>query len=735
MVNNLKVKEMIKFSFYKNIQNKWFIIFNVLTLLGIITIVNWGSISTLFNNKANEDVFRVAILDSANLIYDSFVNDMSGDERYIIERVNKNEYTSDSIPDNFMIVEVTEDEVEGFKVSIISKEGINVEFYHPITEELFQLRNNILSLKYDIEKESIEVLQKDLSINRVMLSVEAEDSNTKEMVKLFSSALTYILTVFIFSKIANEIASEKQSKSTEYILTTVSSKEYLFAKIFSNIVILLLQGLFILVYYFIAALILNVTKSINMDFSLTASMVTTSINKDIVFYILALVIYNILNLILLCIIQATLAAKTSSTSEAGNAVSLLLFVMMIAYISTVYFLKPYEKVSALLYIISCIPLLSAYFVPGMMAIGQATMLQVIVSITILVISIPIIFHYCAKIFKNGILDYTKRRKQDKAIKSKEDIRKNFINKHEMKNFGFVIGIAIIIYVGTQTILSLVGNILISTFMKNVLNETEMEMVLQVVLQIVSLGLASAFVFTYVEKTENKIIKRKVCFVTKLKLVLISLFLVFALQLILSLLLYPALGINYDTTDLFKVDSSSRILSKIILVITLAVTPAFFEELFFRKAIINLSIKYGKTFALIFSACLFGLLHMNISQGLFAFMMGLLFGTIYIYTGDIKLTMLIHFLNNGFAALELILPEFFVMIAVAVLLIILMIGFVLWIKMIVNKEKREKIISFFRTKVNIKSFEEKYKYLFWDYALDVSLILILLMSIITEKMLR
>ena len=732
-MNNQKVKEIIKFSFYKNIQNKWFVIFNLLTLIGIIVIVNWTNISSMLHFQDDGKVFGIAVLDNENLISDDFVRDMSGDKRYEVKRIETNDYTSETIPDDFMIVEVLKDEEECFKVSIISKEGINVKIYDPVKEELFQIRNRLLSKKYGVDNNSLKIVQRDLTINRVMLSVEEDESNTKEMIKLFSSALTYMITVFIFSKMANEIASEKQSKSTEYILTTVSSKEYLFAKIVSNIAWLVLQGLFIIVYYFIAALILNVTKSVTMDFSINTSMITNSISKDIVYYVFALIIYNILNLILLSIIQATLASKTSSTAEAGNSMSALLLIMMISYFSTIYFLRPYERVSVFIYIISCLPILSAYFVPGMMVIGQANVIQIGISLITLIIAIPVTFHYCSEIFKNGILDYTKIKKKKGIEKSNEEKRKEFLNKREMKNFGFVIGVAIIIYVGTQAIFSLIGNFALSTILRNLFTDIEITMILQILLQVISLGLAAVFVFTY--SSDVKVEKREVSTQGKVKIVLAALFLIFTLQLVLSLVLYPMLGLDYDTTNLFKVNSSSSLMSKIILVITLAVTPGIFEELFFRKAVINFSIKYGKIFALLFSALLFGMLHMNLSQGLFAFMMGLLFGGIYLYTGDIKLTMLIHFLNNGFAALELILPEIGAVIAVSILLIFLIVGMIIFIKMLIKREIRERMIGILKTKINLKSFEKKYQYIFTDYAFDVSLILIFLMSIITERILR
>lgn len=729
-MNKSKVKEMILFSLYKNIQNKWFVIFNIVTLVSTIIILNWGNFANIINTKTEDKTFNIAVLDNVGLIYDEFEKDLSDDKKFVISKIERNDYTEENIPDDFMIVEISEDIEEIFHVTIISKEGIYGEYYNPVKGELLKIRNDLLAKRYALDNNVAEILQRDMKIDRKMLGVNAEDSSTKEIVKFFSSALIYIITVFIFSKMANEIASEKQSKSVEYVLTTVSEKEYLFSKISSSILWLLIQGLFIVIYYYIALLISNLTQTIDVDLSVMQSLTLNSFNKEIVFYIFTLIVYGILNLILLCIIQATLASKTSSTTEASNTTAFLLIVMFIGYALTLIFLRPAQKVSLLLYIISCIPILSAYFIPGMIVIGQATIWQIIISLFILVASIPAIFNYCAKIFKNGILDYTKVKKNN----NKKD--NNFLVKREMQSFGFVIGIAIIIYAGTQTIFYLLGAVVMKTLFNDVLLDVEINMILQLLLQVFSLGLSASFVFAHTEKNNNILYEeRQTSLKSKIKIILIALFLVFALQIILSLVLYPLLGLDYDTTDLFKVNNSSRLLSKIILVITLAVTPAIFEELFFRKAIINFSMKYGKVFALLFSSLLFGLLHMNLSQGLFAFIMGLIFGSIYLYSGSVKYSMLVHFLNNGFAALCLVLSEMWVVALTASTFIVITIGFVLLVKMIVNKESREKLVRIAKIKVDMKKFEEKYQYVFKDYAFDLSLVFAFLMTVITEKILR
>ena len=688
-------------------------------------------------DRINDDnkTYDIAVLDMQNLVANTLINDLSGDKKYTISQIEKNDYTASTIPNNMMIIEISGDTEEGIKASIISKEGINIKFYNPIKEELNKIRNQILAKKHAINDDVLKTVQKDVSINRVMLGVAAEDSTTKEMVKLFSSAITYMITVFIFSKMANEIASEKQSKATEYILTTVSAKEYLFAKIVSNIAWLLLQGLFMLVYYYMAVQLHTIGKVTNIDISSFSFSSISNISKDMIIYILTLIVYNVLNVILLCIIQAAMASKTSSTSEAGNSVSLLLLIMMASYISTVAFLSPYETVSGWLYVISCLPILSAYFVPAMMVIGQATALQIVVSLFLLIVAIPVAFKYCASIFKDGILDYTKTKKKKGVEKSAEQLQTELMAKREMKHFGFVVGVAIIIYVGVQTILTLLGGITLKALLGKWLTETDLTMILQILLQVTSLGLASAFVLSYTNETKDTLTKRKMSIKAKMQIILVVLFLVFALQIVLSTLLYPAIGLDYDTTDLFKVNANSKFISKIILIITLSVTPAIFEELFFRKAIIHFSIRYGKVFALLFSALFFGMLHMNLSQGLFAFIMGLMFGAIYLYTGDIKISMLIHFLNNCFAALELILPEIIGIALIAALIVTLLVGFLILIVFLRKKENREKILQFCRIKINTKKIKEKYWYIFYDYAFDVSLLLIVLTGIMTEKMLR
>lgn len=84
---------------------------------------------------------------------------------------------------------------------------------------------------------------------------------------------------------------------------------------------------------------------------------------------------------------------------------------------------------------------------------------------------------------------------------------------------------------------------------------------------------------------------------------------------------------------------------ILYFIQLAVLPAILEEIAFRGIILKHLLPYNRIGAMIFSSLLFGLLHVNPPQAIFAAAFGMVLALCYDYTRSIKFTALIHFTNN------------------------------------------------------------------------------------------
>lgn len=89
-------------------------------------------------------------------------------------------------------------------------------------------------------------------------------------------------------------------------------------------------------------------------------------------------------------------------------------------------------------------------------------------------------------------------------------------------------------------------------------------------------------------------------------------------------------------------SSSNIWLNLILI---SIIGPIFEELLFRKVLIDRTIKYGGTISVLLSALLFGLYHGNINQFFYAAFMGGFFAFVYIKTGDIKYSIGLHMIIN------------------------------------------------------------------------------------------
>lgn len=80
-------------------------------------------------------------------------------------------------------------------------------------------------------------------------------------------------------------------------------------------------------------------------------------------------------------------------------------------------------------------------------------------------------------------------------------------------------------------------------------------------------------------------------------------------------------------------------------IIISLLAPIFEEILFRKLLIDRTIKYGAKVSIILSAVIFALFHGNLNQFFYALLMGGFFAYVYIKTGRIIYTMILHGIIN------------------------------------------------------------------------------------------
>lgn len=108
-------------------------------------------------------------------------------------------------------------------------------------------------------------------------------------------------------------------------------------------------------------------------------------------------------------------------------------------------------------------------------------------------------------------------------------------------------------------------------------------------------------------------------------------------------LFQSIGYKFEGASL-PLNSPTDLVLNLLL---LALLPAIGEELVFRGIIFSgLKSAKGKAFAVVGSSLLFALMHGNLAQFVYPFIMGLVFSMVVLRTGNLLYSMIVHFVNNA-----------------------------------------------------------------------------------------
>lgn len=740
-----KIVSIIKYNVERNIRSKWFVILNILLLLITLIGVNFSTVRDIFkkdNIKFKEDT-EIILCDEDNLIYDdlnSTLKDIDGIK--LTKETGNKEYTKENVEKNQIIVMVNKEGNSDIKAKVVSQEGVSSTYIDLIQNSLNNAKKTLYAKENNISIESLNEAFENVNIERQMLSIDNTDTDKKYTMQTIFNYLIFFILLMILSKIANDISQEKVTKSIEYVLTSISEKGYLIAKVLSINLTFILQLIFTVLYLILAFLINAILKiyflmpNISLAQNVDMSGVTSIIDTNLVIYFTVAFIYLLLTIFILSIIQAILSSKTTNISDAGNATVILVTVNLVIYLLSTFLVTPLKSPTIFSYIISCVPIASMYFVPTMVLIGQANIIQVIIATLALVISCILLVKYGAKVFKNGVLDY-------KNIKEKEDLKQNTydmqmqkIAKREYSKIGFVLGISVLIFVLLQlglTYILQIFNLPIYNLFNGKISITNINTIIQIISFVISLVIPALMVFAYTEKSKEK---KKVNIKSCIKYILICLPIVLGVQIVVGIVL-EKLGLNYDILDKVNIYDDKSILGKILMFVEVALLPAIFEELYVRKAILNFTKKYGTVFAIISSSLLFSVIHFNLSQMLFAFIMGIILSIITLKSGSIIPSFTIHLLNNGYEALMLIFENNLNMIKVinGIYIILIVLGIICIIKEIIKSKGKIQIFK----NIEIENNEEfkkvkKYRYIACDYSFILAVIVCITLLISMQKIL-
>lgn len=426
-----KLKYLTKLSLNKKIKSKWFIAANIIIGIALIGLINIDSVIKLFGGDFDKGN-NIIVIDNSEYLYDEFKNTYDS-TTYIdttdttIELSTKElKELENNIKDNDIIVELSEDKDNFISAKIISEGNIDTIVYQVITTSLNQVKTNIALNSYGIDKETMEVIETPVDIERIKLDESKSDDELTELLLgvVFPIVILplFMLILYLVQMIGSEINEEKSTKSMEIIISNVSPEVHFMSKLVSGNVFVIIQAVLMIAYSLIGIIIRFITTNGNILSSNTEVMseITSAISKlDITSRLSSVIPFTLVLIVITFIAYSLLAGILASmTTNMEDFQQLQTPIMIISLVG--FYLSMASSMfegSLFIRIMSYIPFISSFLSPALLAIGEIGVLDISISILLMIGLVYLLYKYGLKIYKVGILNYSSNKLWKKIFKA------------------------------------------------------------------------------------------------------------------------------------------------------------------------------------------------------------------------------------------------------------------------------------------------------------------------------
>lgn len=443
-----KFKFLTKDSIKRKINTKSFKITNLVLFIVIAILINLDSIVKLFGGDFDKLTY-VYIVDEMG-IYDDVNETMKNSYLDVLNNYNaeveksdkkvselKKEIIKDESDD--IIVHITKSDSKGvdkiFNAEIISYDYIDTVLYQNIVNALNTVKSNLALERSNIDQNTLNDIYKSVDVKRTLLD-ENLNENEELMEKIGGIIIIifivpfFLLIVLIIQMIGAEINEEKSTKSMEVIISSVKPEIHFLSKLISANVFAIVQGLLLIFYVIVGALIRVATTGIPGSDVISSNVSVSSISQYINMFlqsdIASRLVSGIPFFILLMLFSffayslfiGVLASMTTNMEDYNQILTPVMIFLMIGYYLAIY-ASVYQG-ALFIKIAAFIPFISGILAPVMYTIGEMSLLDLGISILLLIGTCGLLYKYGLKIYKAGILNYSSSNLWKKMFKSLKD---------------------------------------------------------------------------------------------------------------------------------------------------------------------------------------------------------------------------------------------------------------------------------------------------------------------------
>lgn len=414
---------LVKLSFNKKLKSKWFIAVNIILALSLFALFNLNSIITFFGGEFDKPL-KVLVYDKTNISYPYLKNNIDSltseleDKKIVVKSVSNE---SKKIKDDEILISLNLDD-NLLKAKVISDKKIDSSVYQVIYQGLNATKQQVLMERLNLDTNTLALLSTNIDIDRVVLSdKKSQDENMSlVMSTVFPSLILpfFMLIIFLVQMVGGEICEEKTTKSMEIIISNVSPKVHLLAKIIANNLFVLLQALLLFIYGLIAFFISSRNGSLNIPSEITSiwdSLSASGLINDIVSLLPMLLVLIILSFLAYSLLAGILASMTTNIEDFQQLQTPIVFILLAGYYLAI--MAGMFQGSIFLKIAGYIPLISCLLAPTLYIMGEISILDILIAIILLIGLLYLLIRYGMKIYKVGILNYSNEKVWSKFIKA------------------------------------------------------------------------------------------------------------------------------------------------------------------------------------------------------------------------------------------------------------------------------------------------------------------------------
>ena len=436
-----KLWYLVSVSLKRKIKSKWFVIANLLVALVVISLINIDKIINYFGGDF-ASARTIYVVDNADA-YENFktfltqssmsLNDEEETFDVVLADKSVDELKkayAETDKKEFWIVVFNKSETSVIDAKIISKSYIDTIDYQLLAAAINNTKTMLAIKEYNLSEEQISKLYGQIEIEREIID-ENQKTEDEMMTTIFTTVFPivvlpfFILSIMLFQQIGSEVNDEKTTKAMEVIISSVDPKKHFFAKIISGNLFILIQAGLLLLFAAIGIIIRgssislsNVSGGFNLV-EMFKQLLSSDLINNLIYLIPILVILMILTMIGYSLLAAILASMTTNAEDFQHVQSPVMMITLIGYYLALF--GGMFKGAVFIKVLSYFPFISAVLSPTLVIMGDATILDFIISTIIMALTNFIIIRYGLRIYKVGILNYSSKdlwRKMFKALKEK-----------------------------------------------------------------------------------------------------------------------------------------------------------------------------------------------------------------------------------------------------------------------------------------------------------------------------